>query len=65
MPTNTLATALGVGAASSFTKGPVDDAGANFAFSDNMRLLSFSERRAGPDQFAEFNSDLAFWGDKA
>jgi hypothetical protein len=67
MPTNTLATAMSVGAASSFTHGgtPVDDAGANFQTSNNMRLLSFSERRAGPDQFAEFNSDLAFWGDKA
>ena len=66
MPTNTLATALGLGSAASFTYGtPVDDAGADFDFSSNMRLLSFSERRAGPSQFAEFNSDLAFWGDKA
>jgi LVIVD repeat len=66
MPANTLSTALGVGAATSLTYGtPVDDAGANFDSSSNMRLLSFSERRAGPDQFAEFNSDLAFWRDRA
>jgi LVIVD repeat len=66
MPTNTIATALSIGGAAQFTYGaPVDDAGANFEVSGNMRLLSFSERRAGPDVFAEFNSDLAFWGDRA
>ncbi len=66
MPTNTLATALGLGAAATLTYGtPVDDAGANFEFSRNMTLKSFSERRAGPSVFAEFNSDLAFWRDKA
>ena len=67
MPANTLATAFGIGAASTFTQSaaPVDDAGANFEFSDNMTLQSFSERRAGPDVFAEFNSDLAFWRDRA
>jgi hypothetical protein len=67
MPTNAFTTAFGLGsAASSLSYGaPVDDAGANFTASSNMRLLSFSERRAGPDQFGEFNSDLAFWKDKA
>jgi hypothetical protein len=53
------------GTAASFLTHPPDDGGANFATSRNMRLLSFSERRAGPDQFQEFNSDLAFWGDRA
>jgi LVIVD repeat len=66
MPAGMLTSSLGLGAATTFTYGtPVDDAGANFDASGNMRLLSFSERRAGPDQFAEFNSDLAFWRDKA
>ncbi len=65
MPVSSWEVGLG-GAALALTHGdPVDDAGAMFTASDNMRLLSFSERRAGADQFAEFNSDLAFWGDKA
>jgi hypothetical protein len=67
MPTNMFTTALGLGgSAASLTYGaPVDDAGAAFDASSNMQLQSFSERRAGPDQFGEFNSDLAFWRDKA
>jgi LVIVD repeat len=68
MPVNTFAMSLGLGSTTAqltYGGAPVDDAGANFDSSSNMRLLSFSERRAGANQFAEFNSDLAFWRDKA
>jgi hypothetical protein len=64
MTQNTLAFGLG-SSTMALTHGTPDDAGADFTTSRNMRLQSFSERRAGPDAFAEFNSDLAFWGDTA
>ena len=60
--------ALGLGSASAAPgqSAPVDDGGANFATSDNMRLLSFSPRAGSiPNAFGTFISDLAFWGDKA
>ena len=44
---------------------PPNDGGANFATSRNMRLLGFSERRVAPNDFNNFNTDLAFWGDRA
>jgi hypothetical protein len=55
------------GAALSLSHGqPADDGGANFTTSRNMKLLGFSERlpRPTPSQFAQFSSDIAFWGDK-
>ena len=30
-----------------------------------MKLLGFSERRVAANDFNRFNTDLAFWGDKA
>ena len=44
---------------------PPDDGGANFATSRNMRLMGFSARPIPPNTFAQFSSDLAFWGDRA
>jgi hypothetical protein len=61
MVINTFGT-FGTGAAATLTT-PPDDGGANFTKTSNMRLLGFSERRE--TAFAQFNSDLAFWGDRA
>jgi hypothetical protein len=61
---NTLAQTLG-NATASLTGGPPDDGGANFTKSRNMRLLGFSERRVAANDFNRFNTDLAFWGDRA
>jgi hypothetical protein len=44
---------------------PPDDGGANFTTSRNMKLLGFSEHRVAPNDFNRFNTDLAFWGDRA
>ena len=63
MPVSTLAQTLG-NATASLTQAP-DDGGADFTTSDNMRLLGFSERRVAPNDFPRFNTDLAFWGDRA
>src|SRR5688572_8640645 len=60
----TLAQTLG-NATASLTHSPPNDGGANFKKSSNMRLLGFSERRVAPNDFARFNTDLAFWGDRA
>jgi hypothetical protein len=49
----------------SLTTAPPDDGGANFTKSENMRLLGFSERRVAANDFSRFNTDLAFWGDRA
>jgi hypothetical protein len=58
--------AVQVGAsAASHTGQPPNDGGANFTTSSNMRLLGFSERRVAPNDFNRFNTDLAFWGDRA
>jgi hypothetical protein len=61
---NTMAQTLG-NATTALTHPPADDGGANFATTRNMRLLGFSERRVAPNDFAQFNSDIAFWGDRA
>ena len=63
MPVSTLAQTLG-NATASLTQAP-DDGGADFTTSDNMRLLGFTERRVAPNDFSRFNTDLAFWGDRA
>ena len=53
------------GAAAAFTH-PVDDGGADFTTTDNLRLKGFAPRPLGtPNAFGDFISDLAFWGDKA
>jgi hypothetical protein len=52
-------------ATAALTHTPPNDGGANFATSRNMRLLGFSERRVAAGDFNRFNTDLAFWGDKA
>jgi hypothetical protein len=51
--------------AAPLTSQPPNDGGANFTTSSNMRLLGFSERRVAPNDFNRFNTDLAFWGDRA
>jgi hypothetical protein len=61
---NVLAQTLGNASASLATQ-PPNDGGANFTKSSNMRLLGFSERRVAPNDFNRFNTDLAFWGDRA
>ena len=65
MPVSTFGFGLSGSAAMTLTHSPVDDGTADFAKSRNMRLMSLSSRPAGANAFAEFNSDLAFWGDKA
>ncbi len=46
--------------------GRVDDGGANFTKTSNMRLKSFLARPPGaPNAFGDFISDLAFWGHRA
>jgi hypothetical protein len=67
-PANTNSLAFGAfSAATSLTQPPADDGGANFTKTRNLSLVGFSERtpRPNPNQFAQINSDLAFWGDKA
>jgi hypothetical protein len=67
-PANVNTFAFGMGSASSYlSHGPVDDGGANFTKTRNMRLVGFSERtpRPTPNEFGQLNSDLAFWGDTA
>jgi len=67
-PAETNSFAFGTGsAAAMLTHGPVDDGGADFTHTRNMRLLSFLEREQlfPPNTFQGFISDLAFWGDKA
>ena len=54
-----------LGNATAALTSPPNDGGANFATSRNMKLLGFSERRVAPNDFNRFNTDLAFWGDKA
>jgi hypothetical protein len=60
---NTMAQTLGN--ATMALTAPPDDGGADFKTTRNMRLLGFSERRVAPNDFAQFNSDIAFWRDKA
>jgi hypothetical protein len=60
--TNTMG---GLGIAAGTLTQPPNDGGANFVTSRNMKLLGFSERRVAPQDFNRFNTDLAFWGDKA
>ena len=52
-------------ATAALTHTPPDDGGADFVTSRNLKLLGFSERRVAPNDFNRFNTDLAFWGDKA
>ncbi len=62
---NTFAYGLG-GATAALAQPPVDDGGANFVKTPNMRLLSYAPRPGFvPGNFGTFISDLAFWGDKA
>jgi hypothetical protein len=67
--TNSFAYGLGGASASLMMNhrgGPVDDGGANFTKTSNLRLNSFLARPLGtPNAFGDFISDLAFWGDKA
>jgi LVIVD repeat len=63
MPGNSFTQTLGH-ATAALTQ-PPSDGGADFATSRNMRLKGFSERRVAPNDFGQFNSDLAFWGDRA
>jgi hypothetical protein len=66
--TNSFAYGLGGSAASLMNHrgGPVDDGGANFTKTNNLRLNSFLARPLGtPNVFGDFISDLAFWGDTA
>ena len=60
----TLAQTLG-NATASLTQSAPSDGGANFTKSSNMKLLGFSERRVAANDFSRFNTDLAFWGDRA
>ena len=55
------------GATASLTHGtPVDDGGAGFTKTSNMRLEAYAPRPPGaPNAFGDFISDLAFWGDRA
>ena len=64
---NTFLYGLGGATAALMHGTPVDDGGANFTKSPNMRLLSFEERDNPPplNSFGGFISDLAFWGDRA
>jgi hypothetical protein len=60
--TNSFMYGLG-GATASLTQ-PVDDGGAQFTKTENMKLKSFTPRPPGtPNVFGDFISDLAFWGD--
>jgi LVIVD repeat len=63
-PTNIMGITLG-NATAALTHTPPNDGGANFTTSRNMKLLGFSERRVAPNDFPRFNTDLAFWGDRA
>jgi hypothetical protein len=60
----TMAQTLG-NATAALTSSSPNDGGANFTKTSNMRLLGFSERRVGANDFSRFNTDLAFWGDRA
>ena len=61
---NTMAQTLG-NATTALTHPPANDGGAAFTTTRNMRLLGFSERRVAPNDFGQFNADLAFWRDTA
>ncbi|HET9740966.1 MAG TPA: hypothetical protein VFP78_22835 [Solirubrobacteraceae bacterium] len=61
---NTMAQTLG-NATTALTQPPANDGGASFSTTRNMRLLGFSERRVAPNDFGQFNSDIAFWRDRA
>jgi hypothetical protein len=63
-PTNIMGITLG-NATAALTHTPPSDGGANFVTSKNLKLLGFSERRVAANDFPRFNTDLAFWGDKA
>ena len=64
--TNSFIYGLG-GATAALSHGsPVDDGGADFDATRNMRLKGFAPRPLGtPNAFGDFISDLAFWGDRA
>jgi hypothetical protein len=42
-----------------------NDGGADFTTSRNLKQLGFSEHRVAANDFNRFNTDLAFWGDRA
>jgi hypothetical protein len=64
--TNSFAYGLGGAAATLTHSTPVDDGGANFKKTSNMKLKGFLARPPGiPNNFQDLISDLAFWGDRA
>jgi LVIVD repeat len=63
-PTNIMGITLG-NATASLTHSPPNDGGANFVTTRNLKLLGFSERRVAANDFSRFNTDLAFWRDRA
>jgi hypothetical protein len=64
-PTKVVSLAQTLGNATASLTTTPDDGGANFTKSSNMKLLGFSERRVAANDFSRFNTDLAFWGDRA
>src|SRR5262245_2036376 len=62
-PTNVMGITLG-NATAALTHSP-NDGGANFTTSRNLKQLGFSEHRVAANDFNRFNTDLAFWGDRA
>jgi LVIVD repeat len=64
-PSKVVSMAQTLGNATASLTTPPDDGGADFTTSRNMRLLGFSERRVAANDFSRFNTDLAFWGDRA
>jgi hypothetical protein len=64
-PTQSISMAQTLGNSAAALATPPNDGGADFTTSRNMRLLGFSEHRVAPNDFNRFNTDLAFWGDRA